>query len=192
MSVLERVDCASIALEKSKKKKKNAKGKLKLLNFLMDSVLILLYGFSSYHWRWCIWPPPCGHVVRHSVEVSIPCDRQLTNSYHFDVAPLPNKMIPQCFNQKMQRPKQRRLEVSRLAWPTWGKITKIYIVSVTCKNVTMIRISFLCTQLSLEMLRNAWQKTYANYLNTIKLQDNVDNTTSIAEKYFHQRRSHLI
>ena len=158
----------------------------------MDSVLILLYGFSSYHWRWCIWPPPCGHVVRHSVEVSIPCDRQLTNSYHFDVAPLPNKMIPQCFNEKMQRPKQRRLEVSRLVWPTWGKITKIYIVSVTCKNVSMIRISFLCTQLSLEMLRNAWQKTYANYLNTIKLQDNVDNTTSIAEKYFHQRRSHLI
>ena len=192
MSVLERVDCTSIALEKSKKKKKNAKGKLKLLNFLMDSVLILLYGFSSYHWRWCIWPPPCGHVVRHSVEVSIPCDRQLTNSYHFDVAPLPNKMIPQCFNEKMQRPKQRRLEVSRLAWPTWGKITKIYIVSVTCKNVSMIRISFLCTQLSLEMLRNAWQKTYANYLNTIKLQDNVDNTTSIAEKHFHQRRSHLI
>ena len=192
MSVLERVDCTSIALEKSKKKKKNAKGKLKLPNFLMDSVLILLYGFSSYHWRWCIWPPPCGHVVRHSVEVSIPCDRQLTNSYHFDVAPLPNKMIPQCFNEKMQRPKQRRLEVSRLAWPTWGKITKIYIVSVTCKNVSMIRISFLCTQLSLEMLRNAWQKTYANYLNTIKLQDNVDNTTSIAEKHFHQRRSHLI
>ena len=136
---------------------------------------VLFYGFSSYHWRWCIWPLPYGHVVRHSVEVSIPCDRQLTNSYHFDVVPLPNKMIPQCFNEKMQRPKQRR-----------------YIVSVTCKNVSMIRISFLCTQLSLEMLRNAWQKTYANYLNTIKLQDNVDNTTSIAEKYFHQRRSHLI
>ena len=153
---------------------------------------VLFYGFSSYHWRWCIWPPPCGHVVQHSVEVSIPCDRQLTNSYHFDVAPLPNKMIPQSFNEKMQRPKQKRLEVSRLAWPTWGKITKICIVSVTCKNVSMIRISFLCTQLSLEMLRNAWQKTYANYLNTIKLQDNVDNTTSIAEKYFYQRRSHLI
>ena len=147
----------------------------------MDSVLILLYGFSSYHWRWCIWPPPCGHVVRHSVEVSIPCDRQLTNSYHFDVAPLPNKMIPQRFNEKMQRPKQRRLEVSRLAWPAWGKITKIYLVSVTCKNVSMIRISFLSTQLSLEMSRNAWQKTYANYLNSIKLQDNVYNNTSIAK-----------
>ena len=123
----------STALEKSKKecdfvvKIILVQGKLKLLNFLMDSVLILLYGFSSYHWRWCIWPLPCGHVVRHSVEVSIPCDLQLTDSYHFDVAPLPNKMIPQCFNETMQRPKQRRLEVSRLAWPTLGKMTKIYI-----------------------------------------------------------------
>ena len=158
----------------------------------MDSVLILLYGFSSYHWRWCIWPPPCGHVVRHSVVVSIPCDHQLTNSYHFDVAPLPNKIIPQCFNEKMQRSKQRRLEVSRLAWPTLGKMTKIYIGLQDVK--TSVWYVFLCYACSyhLKCHGNKWQKTFANYLNSLKLQDNVYNNTSIAEKYFHQRRSHLI